>query len=243
MVFENVMFYSLLAAGITIASAGIFLHYKQFLLKNLVFLISFASGFLLSAAFIHLIPEAIELAGNNAMMVLLSGFFLIYLLEKTVMIHSCAEAGDEHCDVHKMGPGALIGLSLHSLFDGIAIGAGFEVSPTIGFIATIGVLIHKLPEGLSIMSILLSADYKSREAMYYVTLIALGTPVGALISYFFLTGISLTFIGFALAFSAGTFIYISASDLIPQTHDCKSLNTLVMFALGILALYFVVMLF
>ena len=83
MAFDNVMFYSVLAAVITVVSAGIFLHYKKWTHQNLVFLISFASGFLLSAAFIHLIPEAIELSGSNSMLVLLSGFFLIYLLEKT----------------------------------------------------------------------------------------------------------------------------------------------------------------
>lgn len=243
MAFDNVMFYSVLATVITVVSAGIFLHYKKWTRQNLVFLISFASGFLLSAAFIHLIPEAIELSGNNSMLVLLSGFFLIYLLEKTIMIHSCVEAGDEKCEVHKMGLGALIGLSLHSVFDGVAIGAGFEVSNTIGLIAAIGVLIHKLPEGLSIMSVMLAADYEEKPAMLRVALIALGTPVGALISYFFLTGIVPSFIGYALAFSAGTFIYIAASDLIPQTHDCKSINTLVMFAFGIITLLSVMMLF
>ena len=88
-----------------------------------------------------------------------------------------------------------------------------------------------------------AADYKERSVMLWVALIALGTPLGALILYFFLSGIVPSFIGYALAFSVGTFIYIAASDLIPQTHDCKSINTLVMSAFGIITLFSVMMLF
>ncbi|MBW6451587.1 MAG: ZIP family metal transporter [DPANN group archaeon] len=237
---ENIIFYSILAAVITIGSAGIFLKYKKWTQNNLIFLISFASGFLLSAAFIHLIPEAIELSGNNAMLLLLIGFSLIYVLEKTIIIHSCAEASEEHCEVHSMSKGAIIGLSIHSIFDGIAIGAGFEISQTIGLIAAIGVIIHKLPEGLSIMSIMLAAKYDDKKAMTNVIGIALCTPLGAILAYLFLQNVSQIFIGYALAFSAGTFIYIAASDLIPQTHEYKSINTLLMFGLGIIVLWAIV---
>lgn len=233
--FATVLFYSSVAALATAGGAASFLG-RKWSRKELLLMVSFAAGVLISAAFLHMIPEALGLASEKAVLLLLAGFSAMYVLEKTVMMHACSEFG-EKCDAHAAGLTAVLGMGLHSLVDGVAIGAGFNVSPVIGIAATVGVVIHEFPEGMATMSVMLASGYKRRTAFISSLVVAAATPLGALLSLALLGGLGAHAIGMALAFAAGTFVYIAGSDLIPQTHEQKGAGTILAFAAGVFLLY------
>jgi zinc and cadmium transporter len=200
--------------------------------KTLALLLSFSAGVLLGAVFIHMIPEAAKFLPERVGWAILGGFLLIFVMERFVVIHGCEE---RDCDIHQMGIPAFLGISLHSLLDGIALGAGF-VLPQLGPVVLLAVLIHKMPDGISISSILLSAGWSRRTVLILNLLFALTTPLGALISYLFLRVLSEQLVAAAIGISAGTFLAIATADILPQVHRIDQRNPLIfIFLLGGLA--------
>ena len=117
---------------------------------------------------------------------ILAGFLLIFVMERFVFVHACEE---RECDIHQMGIPAFLGISLHSLLDGIALGAGLML-PQLGPVVLLAVLIHKMPDSISISSILLSAGWERRKVATLSLLFSLTTPVGALLAFLFLRELS-----------------------------------------------------
>jgi zinc and cadmium transporter len=191
-----------------------------------IYLISFASGALLSASLLDILPESLELNGNAVFYVLLS-FLAFYILEQNVVVHAghedpaCSAESEMHRR-HTLGVISFLGIGFHSLLDGVIIGAGFADSAVTGLIATVGVILHEFPEGLSIMAILLHAGLTRTKALAYSVIVALATPVGAMVSYVALQGIRADILGGLLGIAAGSFLYIAASDLIPETRRQSS---------------------
>ena len=99
---------------------------------------------------------------------------------------------------------------------------GFEAGPTLGIITALAVLLHELPEGITVTGILLYGAMKRTKVFFYSLIVALATPLGAILSYLFLRGISPNIVGALLALAAGSFIYIAAADLIPETHKARN---------------------
>jgi len=213
--------YSVIAGSATFVGLFLVLRFKEWTKKHSIYLISAAAGVLMTTAFFHLLPEAIELAADSLSMFsspyffVLLGFGVLYITEQVIVIHSCAE---EDCENHSFGIIPAIGIGIHSLMDGVVIGVGFEVSNTIGILTAMAVILHELPEGIFTFGILVHSHLSIKKSIIYTSLVALATPVGAIISYFAIKSIEPLFLGNMLAFAAGTFIYIAASDLIPQTH-------------------------
>lgn len=217
----STVLYSTIAGSATVFGLLLVLWQEKWTKRNSIYLISFAAGVLITSAFIHLLPESIELTKDpkslfqSPFFFIIIGFALLYILEQVIVIHTCAE---EDCDTHSFGIIAAIGIGFHSLLDGIIIGVGFEVDFKVGLITSLAVLLHELPEGIFTLGILLHAQMSLKKAVIYTVLVALATPVGALFAYAFIQNVSLPFLGNLLALAAGTFLYIGASDLIPQTH-------------------------
>ncbi|AJF62808.1 MAG: Zinc transporter ZupT [archaeon GW2011_AR20] len=226
----NTLFYSSVAGIATILGILIVLFAKEFTRKYSIYLVSFAAGVLVTFALIHLIPESLKLYQHSLWFVL-AGFLIFYLIEHLVMHHPFHEpTGREHA----AGKTAVLGLGFHSLIDGVVIGAGFEISNEIGLIATFAVIAHELPEGLTAMAVLMHAKFKKIKSLIYSFLVAIATPVGAILTYYFIKSISEGFLGFLLALAAGSFLYVGASDLVPETHEqYKGMNA-VYFVIGIL---------
>ncbi len=205
--------------------------------KRLIHLfISLGAGVLLGAAFLHMIPDATEYIGPRVGLFALLGFLLLYLLEKFIMTHPCPA---EHCEYHKVGLTAFIGLSLHSLITGLALGAGIMV-PHLGLIVFIAIIFHKLPASLSLTSLFIKENYSNKKLFSYLTGFSLMVPVGAFITYFFfdLSGNQQT-IGYLIAFSAGTFLHVAADDLLPEVHHHSEdrITRLIVFILGLLIIW------
>ncbi|MBU1197834.1 ZIP family metal transporter [Candidatus Micrarchaeota archaeon] len=230
-----ILFYSTIAGLATVAGMALLLYRESFARQNSSYFVSFAAGVLMATAFFHLIPESAELY-PFAYQFVLAGFLVFYLLEHVFLIHAGHE---EDTRAQVKGSIATTGLGFHSLLDGVAIGAGFEISPSIGFITTLAVILHEFPEGISTLSVLFNSKMERGKAILYTMIVAVATPVGAVLTFFFLKGIGTDFLGMLIAFSAGSFLYIASADLIPETHlRPNKLNAVVLLS-GVVLIYFI----
>jgi zinc transporter ZupT len=172
------------------------------------------AGFMLAAAFVRMLPEATQVP--HAFLFVLLGYFGVHLFEHTFAPHF--HFGEETHPEALLRPAAgwlaVIGLGVHTLFDGVAIAAGYMVSPTLGGLLFLAVLVHKVPEGFTIASLLLASGHSRATAIGAGGALGLLTLGGAL-----LTGlVAGRHVGYALALSAGVTIYVAASDLIPEVN-------------------------
>lgn len=167
--FWNATLYGSLAGLSTLVGIYLVLVKEAWGRRGSIYLISFASGALLSAALLDILPESLELNSNASLYVLLS-FVAFYLLEQNLVLHAGHE-DLECCDdegrhrLHSLGIISFLGIGFHSLLDGVIIGAGFLESTTLGLIATIGVISHELPEGLFIIGLLFHAGFSRRGGL------------------------------------------------------------------------------
>jgi zinc and cadmium transporter len=181
--------------------------------------LAFASGVMLGAAFFHMLPEAFQGGGPRALFLVPAGFVFLFVLERYVLVHVCEEPPDcaEHTHGSTMGLTAFIGLSSHTLFDGVALGSA--ITEGVGLTTFIAIAAHKIPSSLSLAALLQTEGRKSSSILAFVTVFGLMVPLGALL-YFALDWL-ITFEAFAplaLAFSAGSFLYIAVSDLLPHVN-------------------------
>ncbi len=207
------LLFSIVAAGATVLGGGIPLLHKRLSEKHLTLLVAFSAGVLLSTGLNHMVVESYAEAGRWAMLAVSLGFVLLYGYEKLAMIHACRE---QECEIHHFGGAALVGMGVHSLIDGFAIAVSFEFERTLGVLVVAAVILHRLPTGLSIASIMLHNDYTNATAWRRLSIISLLAVVGALLGI--LVPVRPFLLSLAVGLSAGTFLYISTSDLLPLAH-------------------------
>ncbi|MCX9013625.1 MAG: ZIP family metal transporter [Candidatus Methanoperedens sp.] len=176
------------------------------------YLVGFAAGVLISTAVFEMLPQALMVSSIDIVNPLALGFFSLYLLEKSVMIHACKET---ECDVHTSGWVGMIGLGLESVLDGIAIAVGYITEPALGLIIAFAVAVHELPVGFSTTVILKRSEFNRKSTLIMLFVTSFLTVAGALIAGLF----PQEYFGDILAFTTGTFIYIGASDLLPHAHE------------------------
>lgn len=178
--------------------------------------LSFGAGALLSAAFLHMIPSAIPALGPATGFFLLCGYLVMTFIERFTMAHPC---GEEACPSHRIGLVALFGLSVHSVIAGMALGVGLtgsiEMATSIALLSAI--LVHKVPETLALMSLLTISGWRGASGLGMLLIFALMGPTGILVGAM-IGAQSEAFLSGALAISAGTFLYIASSDLLPHLH-------------------------
>ena len=208
-------------------------------------LLSFSAGVMLGAAFFHMLPEAVHLGGPDVIPWAVAGFLFLFLLERFVLVHVCAEpgpserlfghpappphglrehAGHDHaheatgCDVHTLGLAAFVGLSLHTLVDGFALGAA-QSDPALGLLVFVAILAHKIPSSVSLTAILRAEGYGKRQALLMNASFALMVPLGAAVFLVLDRMVAArSFTAVALAASAGSFLQLSLSDILPDLH-------------------------
>jgi zinc and cadmium transporter len=208
---------------------------------RLVSFLSFAAGVMFGAAFFHMLPEAFRGGGYIAFSLVPLGFLSLFLLERYVLVHACEEPPDfaHHGSHGPVGLAAFLGLSAHTLFDGVALGSA--VTEGVGAMAFLAIAAHKVPSSFSLASIFKSEGKSHSAILLYAIAFGLMVPAGALI-YLGLNSV-LRFVSFApqaLAFSAGTFLYIAVSDLLPHVNrhgkEGRS-RTLLALILGLLVMF------
>ncbi len=187
--------------------------------KALLFLVSFAVGALLGDAFIHLIPQAYaELANSlNIALLILGGVMLFFVLEKFIRWRHCHILTSEK-HVHPVATLNLVGDCVHNLIDGMLIGASYIVSIPLGVSTTLAVLLHEIPHEIGNFSILVHAGFTVKKALFFNFLTALTAILGGVISIAVGTKLG-NYSAIMLPITAGGFIYIAGTDLIPELHD------------------------
>lgn len=191
----------------------------KILKKVLIYLVSFSAGGLMGGAFFHLLPESI---GANCkplsiFVSLMAGFCLFFILEKFLRWHHCHEHGNECPRKLHLGYLNLIGDAVHNLIDGIIIASTYAVSIPLGIVTTISIISHEIPQELGDFGVLLYSGMSKKRAMFFNFMVALIAVMGVFVGYFliqYVEGITL----FLVPAAAGGFIYIAASDLIPELH-------------------------
>lgn len=200
---------------------GIILLWKEnFARKISLILVSFATGSLLGAAFLELLPEALgELSYEWSSIILIVGILSIFLFEKAIKFyHHHDHESHEHTLFTKT---VLAGDAFHNFIDGLVIALAFSEGTAVGITATVAIFFHEVPQEIGDFGVLLHAGYKKSKIIWLNILTALTTPFGAILGYLLLPWIS-QYIPFFLAFAAGIFIYISVSDLLPELKDKKT---------------------
>jgi zinc and cadmium transporter len=231
---------SLVAGSATILGLVLIYFARNWVQKYSVHVVSVAAGVLLGTAFFHLFPEAQELVGEGTYFWILIGFVCFFIIEAFVGFHACREEDEssEKSHEHVLGAMAGLGIFVHSILDGVAIGIGYEVSPEIGLITAIAVMVHELPEGIFTFSLLLHSGMKLKKAVWWTLAVALATPLGTLVTLLIAPEISERNLGVLLAMAGGSFLYIAASDLIPESHKARSLRTAALTLLGLVFVFF-----
>lgn len=211
---------------------------QKFLNKIVLFLVSLSAGVLMGGAFLHLLPEAVELKeGLDVSIFLLIGFILFFLIEKILHWRHCHK-GD--CHVHTFTYMNLIGDSIHNFLDGLIMATSFVVSIPLGLTTTLAIALHEIPQEIGDFGVLIYGGIEKRKAIILNFLIALTAVLGGLVGYFLshlIDDIKL----FILPFAAGGFLYIAATDLIPEirkeTSLKKSMISFGVFLAGIIIMF------
>lgn len=243
---EWIILFSVLGSIGAITAASIFIFFNEKIQKWLVtILISYATGTLLTAALLGLIPEAIEGAGHephNVMLFVLGGILFFFFLEKIVIWRNCP---DEECDVHGVaaGPIVLFGDAFHNFTDGIVIAAAFLTDFNIGLAVGFAIIAHEIPQETGDFGILLNSGFSKKKAYVYNALSSSTTIPSSIIAYFVL-GMLSAIVPYVLAISAASFLYIALSDLTPELHKRlglkHGLRQLLMIILGITTMILII---
>lgn len=208
--------------------------------KNSLFLVSLAVGSLLGDAFIHLFPEANSLFPSDTVSLLtITGILLFFLLEKVIRWRHCHSS--ECCEDHPTVTVSVVGDFFHNFLDGVLITSSFYVSLTLGLTTAIAVLIHEIPQEIGDFSVYQHLGVSLKRSLFLNLLSAASSLFGVL----FVAVIGSRFQGFSdyiLPVTAGGFIYLAASDLIPELHRHQSpvFSSLFQFfsvILGVLLMY------
>ena len=198
-------------------------------MRHLGVILALGAGVRIGAAFFDLAPESAKALGSMdaAMLFAGIGFLAFYLLERLALLHVGHEAGmavERHEHVGTLGAG---GMSVHSLLDGVAVGAAFHAGTELGLVVALVVVLHDFSDGIGTVSVLLANDAKPRTAFRWLVVDALAPVLGALSAF------ALTVEGPALGAILGTFVgfflYVGAAELLPEAHR-KERSPLVMVA-------------
>ncbi|RJQ13480.1 ZIP family metal transporter [Candidatus Parcubacteria bacterium] len=211
---------------------------EERLSKILIFLVALSAGALLGGAFLHLMPEALEgLSGSAVFTITLLSFILFFFIEKVLHWHHCHKG---HCDIHAFGYLNLAGDAIHNFIDGVIIAAAFLVDIKLGLATSLAVALHEIPQEISDYGVLLYSGFSKYKALWANFMVALTAILGGVAGYFLATELE-SALPYLLAFAAGSFIYISTSDLIPEIRKeedlKKSIKSFGVFLFGVLLMF------
>ena len=249
-----IILFCLVGGVLSVLAAGLFLlipgKQREMLLPHMV---SYAIGALLGAAFLALLPHAIEYPGvsdiHNVTFTVLIGILVFFLLEKMVLwrhchAHDCEVHGEEqrhsHGEDKARGMMILIGDGMHNLVDGVLIAAAFLTDIHLGIVTSVAVATHEIPQELGDFSILLHSGYSRTKALLFNILASLTTVIGGVVAYYSLQDAQIA-VPYVLAVAAASFIYIAVADLIPGLHQRTearvTLQQMILISAGVATIY------
>jgi zinc and cadmium transporter len=231
---ERELLYTLLAVlAVSLISvlAAIPLLLKKRLSKRFqLFMLSLSVGALLAVVFFDFIPHIAEEGFSQAAgITLIAGFLVFFIIERLVHHHHSHEVekeGSGHSHAYHLGLVNVIGDAIHNFLDGIVIASSFLVNPVVGITATVSVILHEVPQEIADFSVLLYSGYSKKKALLLNFLSALTAIIGAVLVFVLADSVH-KLSDYLIPFAAGNFIYIAASNLLPQLHrHCDTKETI-----------------
>jgi ZIP family zinc transporter/zinc and cadmium transporter len=201
--------------------------------RYLRYFMALGSGFMLATALVEMLPESMRIAPAHAPAFLLIGYFLVHFFEHTVTPHfHFGEETHEHEFIHAhKSYSVVVGLVVHTFFDGIAIASGFLVSNWLGWVIFLAVFLHKVPEGFTVGSVMLASGSSRRTAFLSSILLGASTLLGVLAMRAFAPMLHV-----GLPLSAGVTLYVAASDLIPEVNKEPGIRMAALVFVGVAVL-------
>ena len=224
--------------GLTAAAANVFggavIVQKHWHRDYLRYFVALGAGFMLATALVEMVPESLELAQRTGALLVLGGYLLVHFFEHTITPHfhyGEETHSDEYIHSHRR-VSVLFGLMLHTFFDGIAITAGFLVSPWLGWVIFLAVFLHKIPEGFTVTSVMLASGLSRGRSWFASVLLGMATLAGVLTM-----AIGKHAVSYGLPVAAGVTIYVAASDLMPEVNREPGVRMAFVVFLGVAGLF------
>ncbi len=225
-----IIVFCLLGGVLSVLAASVFLLLPESLRDRLLpHFVSFATGALLGAAFLGLLPHALVghegLDFHNLSLAVLLGLLGFFLLEKMVLWRHCHAS---HCEVHapedtgnrhrSAGALILVGDGIHNFVDGLLIAGAFLTDIHLGIVTSLAVAAHEIPQEVGDFAVLLHSGFSRAKALFYNVLSSVTTVIGGILAYYSLRNTEAV-LPYVLAVAASSFIYIAVADLIPTLHE------------------------
>ena len=222
-----------LTAALADGLGGLIIIQRDWERRYLRYFVAVGSGFMLATALVEMLPESLRIAPERAPAFLLLGYFVVHFFEHTVTAHF--HFGEETHAVefihtHKSYT-VLLGLIVHTFFDGIAIASGFLVSNWLGWIIFVAVFLHKIPEGFTVGSVMLASGRSRRMAFISSVILGGSTLLGV-----FTMRLLSPMLQVGLPLSAGVTLYVAASDLIPEVNKEPGIKMALLVFVGVAVL-------
>lgn len=210
--------------------------------KFLSFILEFAAGLMTAITCFNLIPESLKLT-NISLTVpgILLGIFMMIFTSKCVDNSKIIKSKNTKNNLFKSGIIIALGIAIHNLPEGLAIGAGFSSSESLGFSLALAIAIHDIPEGISVALPLKSSGFSKTKSIFITALSGLTTGLGALIGAIF-SQVNSIFIGLSLSFASGAMLYIISCELIPESKTLykgkfSSIGNILGIIIGLISIY------
>jgi ZIP family zinc transporter/zinc and cadmium transporter len=198
--------------------------------RYLRYFVALGAGFLMATAVVEMAPESLRISPTLGPVLIMVGYCAVHLLEHTINAHfhfgeetHAGEFVSQHTSYSVLG-----GLSVHALFDGVAIGSGFVVSNALGWLIFLAILLHKAPEGFTMASVMLASGRSRAAAFYSAVVLAAATLAGVLV-----IELVPSWLSYGLPISAGVAIYVAATDLVPEVNREPGIRMALVFFAGV----------
>ena len=198
--------------------------------RYLRYFVALGAGFLMATALLEMMPESLRLNPRLGPILIMAGYCAVHLLEHTINshFHFGEETHQGEFVSRRTSNAVLAGLSVHALFDGVAIGSGFVISNWLGWLIFLAILLHKAPEGFTMASIMLASGRGRNTAFYSAVALAAATIAGVLV-----IEIVPAWMPYGLPISAGVALYVAATDLVPEVNREPGIRMAMVFFLGV----------
>ncbi len=198
--------------------------------KYLRYFVALGSGFLMAVALLEMTPESFKISSQLGPVLVMVGYCIVHLLEHTINghFHYGEETHQDEFVSRRTGMSVLAGLSVHALFDGVAIGSGFVVSNSLGWLIFLAIFLHKAPEGFTMASVMLASGRSRSSAFYSAVGLAAATLAGVGV-----IELVPSWLPYGLPISAGVALYVGASDLVPEVNREPGIRMALVFFAGV----------
>ncbi|HVU46662.1 MAG TPA: ZIP family metal transporter [Terracidiphilus sp.] len=217
-------------AALADVAGGLILVRARGVERYLRYFVALGAGFLMATAVLEMAPESLRLSPKLGPVLIMAGYCAVHLLEHTINAHF--HFGEE-THIHEFVSSRTVysvlgGLSVHALFDGVAIGSGFVISSWLGWLIFLAILLHKMPEGFTMASVMLASGRSRSMAFYSAVVLAAATLAGVMV-------IELVpeWLPYGLPVSAGVALYVAATDLVPEVNREPGIRMALVFFAGV----------